>query len=55
MRPPVPYFGGKQQIAAQIVSYFPAHEHYVEPFAGGLSVWSNRALAHQGELDLGVG
>lgn len=38
MRPPVPYFGGKQLLADAIVSYLPAHEHYVEPFAGGLSV-----------------
>jgi DNA adenine methylase len=37
-RPPVPYFGAKQSIAAQIVATFPAHEHYVEPYCGGLSV-----------------
>lgn len=36
--PPFPYFGGKQRIADKIVALFPAHEHYVEPFAGGLSV-----------------
>lgn len=39
MKPPMPYFGGKQRIAAQIVALFPAHDHYVEPYAGGLSVF----------------
>lgn len=38
LKPPVPYFGGKQRIARRIVDLFPAHTHYVEPFAGGLSV-----------------
>lgn len=38
MKPPMPYFGGKQTIAEQIVRLLPAHGHYVEPFAGGLSV-----------------
>ncbi len=38
MRPPVPYFGGKQAIAPWIVSQLPAHEHYVEPFCGSLAV-----------------
>ena len=37
-RPPFPYFGGKQRIAAEIVSFLPRHEHYVEPFCGSLSV-----------------
>jgi len=35
---PVPYFGGKQRIAHQIAALLPAHQHYVEPYAGGLSV-----------------
>jgi DNA adenine methylase len=38
MKPPVPYFGGKGRIAPWIASLLPQHRHYVEPFAGGLSV-----------------
>lgn len=38
MKPPAPYFGGKQRIADRIVELMPKHSHYVEPFAGSLSV-----------------
>jgi DNA adenine methylase len=38
LKSPVPYFGSKQRIADWIVSLLPDHAHYVEPFAGGLSV-----------------
>ncbi|MER7053408.1 DNA adenine methylase [Streptomyces sp. NPDC000351] len=38
MKSPVPYFGSKQRIAPWIASLLPVHGHYVEPFAGGLSV-----------------
>lgn len=38
MKPPMPYYGGKQRIADHIIREFPDHAHYVEPFAGGLSV-----------------
>lgn len=38
MKSPVPYFGSKQRIAPWIASLLPDHGHYVEPFAGGLSV-----------------
>lgn len=38
MKSPVPYFGSKQSIAPWIVGLLPEHDHYVEPFAGGLSV-----------------
>jgi DNA adenine methylase len=38
VRPPVPYFGSKASIAARIATALPAHQHYVEPYAGGLSV-----------------
>lgn len=38
LAPPMPYFGGKQRIADRVVRLFPPHMHYVEPFAGGLSV-----------------
>jgi len=36
--PPFTYFGGKTRLAEKIVATFPAHGHYVEPFAGSLAV-----------------
>lgn len=38
MKPPFTYFGGKLSLAERIVAYLPAHEHYVEAFAGSLAV-----------------
>lgn len=38
MRPPFCYFGGKQAMAARIVGLMPAHDTYIEPFAGSLAV-----------------
>jgi D12 class N6 adenine-specific DNA methyltransferase len=36
--PPLKWHGGKWYLAPKIVALMPAHVHYVEPFAGGLSV-----------------
>ncbi|MGL5824571.1 MAG: DNA adenine methylase [Nocardioides sp.] len=38
LRPPMPYSGGKQAIAHRIAATFPPHDHYLEPYAGALSV-----------------
>ena len=38
VRPPFRYFGGKTLLAPVISDLLPAHEHYVEPFAGSLAV-----------------
>lgn len=35
---PMAYYGGKTRLAAKIARLLPSHEHYIEPFAGGLSV-----------------
>ncbi|KKL95176.1 hypothetical protein LCGC14_1857270 [marine sediment metagenome] len=38
LTPPLKWHGGKHYLAKRIVSLFPPHLHYVEPYAGGLSV-----------------
>lgn len=38
MKPPFAYHGSKATIADQIVAAMPSHQHYVEPYAGSLSV-----------------
>lgn len=38
LKSPIQYFGAKQQIAEKIVELMPAHQGYVEPYAGSLSV-----------------
>src|SRR5215213_9321604 len=35
---PLKWHGGKAYLASKIVAMMPSHLHYVEPFAGGLSV-----------------
>ncbi|WP_439630879.1 DNA adenine methylase [Gemmata sp.] len=36
--PPLKWHGGKFYLAPHIVNLMPSHKHYVEPYAGGLSV-----------------
>jgi DNA adenine methylase len=38
LTPPLKWFGGKTYLASKIVSLFPRHLHYVEPFFGGGAV-----------------
>jgi len=38
LSPPLKWHGGKHYLAPKIVALMPPHTHYVEPYAGGLSV-----------------
>lgn len=43
--PPFAYFGGKTILAPRIADLLPAHQHYVEPFAGSLAVLLAKPVA----------
>jgi DNA adenine methylase len=43
LRPPFPYYGGKITAGPQIAALLPPHTHYVEPFAGSLSILMAKA------------
>src|SRR6202167_1306240 len=39
---PLPYIGGKRNLAKQIIAMFPEHTTYVEAFAGGAQVFFHK-------------
>jgi DNA adenine methylase len=53
VRPPFPYYGGKTLLGPAIAALLPAHQHYVEPFAGSLAVLlAKTPTAHETVNDL---
>ena len=42
MKTPLRYYGGKQQLVPWLSQFIPPHKIYVEPFAGGLSLFFGR-------------
>ena len=48
IKPLVSYYGGKQKIASKILSYFPKHAVYVEPFCGGAALLFSKPVLNTG-------
>lgn len=46
-----PILGGKKRIASWIISHFPAHTSYIEPFCGGANVYFAKEAAHVNVLN----
>lgn len=44
-KPIIPWVGGKRRLAKHILPLFPAHECYVEPFAGGAALFFLKTAA----------
>lgn len=45
-KPIVPWMGGKRRLAKHIISILPAHQCYVEPFAGGAAILFHKPISH---------
>ncbi len=41
----VPYWGGKYKLSKYLIPMIPKHKHYIEVFAGGLSMFFHKAKA----------
>lgn len=50
---PFTYYGGKQTMLRHIMNILPPHKTYVEPFAGGASVFWNKRPAEVEVLNIG--